>query len=96
MDLCTAESRGCGDGGDCCGSGGPWKSTVEAVVTVPQDISRARRVCFKGGGNERGKVMNMCERQARSQYPQQHHLAFLCFLLGAGWPTASGGFAAAT
>ena len=24
-----------GDGGDGCGGGGPWKSTVEAVVTVP-------------------------------------------------------------
>jgi hypothetical protein len=24
-----------GDGGDGCGSGGPWKSTLEAVVTVP-------------------------------------------------------------
>eukprot|EP00964_Phaeocystis_antarctica_P019941 scaffold11014_cov94-Phaeocystis_antarctica.AAC.1 len=25
-----------GDGGEGCGSGGPWKSTVEAVVTVPR------------------------------------------------------------
>ena len=38
-----------GDGGDGCGSGGPWKSTVEAVVTVP------RWTCPCGASGESGR-----------------------------------------
>ena len=35
-----------GDGSDGCGGGGPWKSTVEAVVTVPS----GPRPCGASGG----------------------------------------------
>ena len=38
-----------GDGGEGCGSGGPWKSTVEAVVTVP------RWACPRRASGESGR-----------------------------------------
>ena len=40
-----------GDGGDGCGSGGPWKSTLEAVVTVP------RWACPCGASGGEGAVV---------------------------------------
>ena len=40
-----------GDGGDGCGAGGPWKSTVEAVVTVPSAGDGLAALAVEGGGN---------------------------------------------
>ena len=50
-----------GDGGEGCGSGGPWKSTVEAVVTVP------RWACPRRASGESGRERAVASMVAHSE-----------------------------
>ena len=80
-----------GDGGDGCSSGGPWKSTVEAVVTVP------RWACPCRASGESGRERAVASMVAHSEVEMATGVAVMMGAVIAataaviGWRLGGGG-----
>ena len=73
------------DGGDGCGGGGPWKSTVEAVVTVP------RWACPCGASGESGRERAVASMAAQSEAVAATRVAVIMGAVIAATAAVNGG-----